>query len=746
MGVRGIFKGLGNQPEEAVRVPDAEAAVANASGLDDSQRLSLLDSFENSGLLWFWATDDKGAVTYLSASATEQMGEDANVLGTHLGKLVETVDSGEGEQRARPLSFLLSTRTSFADHPVRVISGDAEDAGPDEETWWSLAGKPYFDAEENFLGYRGSAKDITNSFLSQQEKSRAAEFDSLTGLANRHRMTRRLGAILTAYRVEKRSCALLMLDLDRFKHVNDTLGHPAGDELLKQVSQRLERIVPKDAEVGRLGGDEFQIIIPDEDDRGVLGELANRIIQMISQPYSVEGSRAVIGTSVGIAIAPYDGIEPSELVKASDLALYAAKGGGRGQFRFYSNELKDEAEDRRDIEEDLRDAMQREELAMHYQPAVCAKTHQVKNFEALMRWEHPEHGWISPTVFIPIAEDSNLIDELGEWALQQACKDASEWPGGISVSVNVSAQQFADERLPDIVAKALKASDLDPKRLELEITESVFMGDVVATDVRFRKLRSLGVKLVLDDFGTGYSSLSYLRRAPFDRIKIDRSFVKGCATEDNSNAAIITAIVSLAKAMKMTTTAEGVEAMDELECITGLNADLVQGFIFSRAVTQEDVLDKLECGELTYEAVGPAKHRAERRTLFRRVGVIHEDHHYVAMLRDLSRTGARIEGLLDVPVGTQLVLDLGEGQLVVGTVKRSQDATQGLSFETPLVSDGAGGLCTRHRVSPYMLAAVGVPLQALPAGVSATPMAHEAPSSKPRFMQVDVSSGSLRAG
>jgi len=744
--MRGIIKNFGGQRADAVRVPDAEAAAARSVALSDEQRLSMFEALEATGMSWFWATDESGALTYLSPKAIEQFDEDRPVVGEHLGKLVETVEGSDSANRTRPLSFLLSARTTFTDQPVR-LSGTEGTLDRSSEVWWGLTGKPHFTKGGDFLGYRGSAKDITASYHTQQDSSRAAEYDSLTKLANRHRMTRHLTTVLTAYRAEKRSCALLMLDLDRFKQVNDTLGHPAGDELLRQVSQRLQQIVPDGAEIGRLGGDEFQIILPDEDDRGKLGELASRIIQMISQPYSIEGSRAIIGTSIGVAIAPYDGIEPSELVKATDLALYAAKGGGRGQFRFYSNDLKESAEDRREIEEDLRDALVQGQLEMHYQPAVDAKTHSVRGFEALMRWNHPAHGPISPAVFIPIAEDSNLIDELGEWALRQACEDAAKWPDEISVAVNVSAQQFVSDNLPKVVETALSMSGLPAKRLELEITESVFMGDVEATDTMFKKLRKLGVKLALDDFGTGYSSLSYLRRAPFDKIKIDQSFVRGCAQRDNSSAAIITAIVSLARAMKMQTTAEGVEALDELQCIAGLDADLVQGFIFSRAVPQSAVMEKLGSGELKYEPIGPARHRAARKTLFRRVGVIHEDHHYTAMLRDLSRSGARIEGLVDVPVGTQLVLDLGEGQLVVGTVRRSQDATQGLSFETPLVSDGAGGLCTRHRVSPYMLATAGMPLRALPPGHYAIPRQQgSASSSGPRFMQVDVTAGSLRAG
>ncbi|MGB3794975.1 MAG: EAL domain-containing protein, partial [Alteraurantiacibacter sp.] len=465
-------------------------------------------------------------------------------------------------------------------------------------------------------------------------------------------------------------------------------------------------------------------------------------------PYTIEGRRASIGTSVGIAVAPYDGIESADLVKAADLALYAAKGGGRGQFRFYSNDLKENAEDRREIEEDLRDAIAREELEMRYQPQVDARQHTVQGFEALMRWEHPERGPISPAVFIPIAEDSNLIDQIGTWALMQSCRDAASWPGELPVAVNVSARQFMNDDLPDIVSRALSESGLPASRLELEITESVFVGDIGNAQDMFAKLKKIGVRLALDDFGTGYSSLSYLRQAPFDKIKIDQSFVRGCAADGQSGRAIISAITSLARAMDMTTVAEGVEAMDELKAIASLEVDKVQGFIFSRAVSHGDVLTKLESGELRYEPAGPAKHRDQRRTLFRRIGVVHEDNHYVAMLRDLSRTGARIEGILDVPIGTDLVIDLGEGQIVVGKVRRSQDATQGLEFELPLVSDGAGGLCTRHRVSPYMLANVGMPLQALPSGhhLAAAAAGGDATRSHRRFMQVDLGGGASRAG
>ena len=709
---------------------------AETGGSDLRRRLALMEDFENTGLGWFWATDEQGHLTYLSRNAAEQLGAgETNLMGQKLVSLFTLDPDGDLDEVQRPLAFLLSARQSIANLPVRV-------ATESHEVWWRISGKPVLNAAGVFQGYRGSANDITALRKAQIDASRAAQYDPLTGLSNRHRMTKRLTATLNAYRTAKRSCALMMLDLDRFKQVNDTLGHPAGDELLKQVAQRLETIIGNKGEIGRPGGDEFQIMLPDMDDRGTLGDLGSRVIQMVSQPYSIDGSRAIIGTSVGIAIAPYDGLDTEELVSAADLALYAAKGGGRGQFRFYSSELKDGANLRRQIEEDLRDALASDAIDLHYQPLVRAASHTASGFEALMRWNHPERGWISPAQFIPVAEDTGMIRELGEWALMRGCRDAAAWPGDLRVAINVSAVQFAADDLPRIVERALKTSGLAPDRLELEITESIFLGDPHATRIMFRDLKAIGVRLALDDFGTGYSSLGYLKNAPFDKIKIDQSFVRGATEEGNNNAAIITAIVSLAEALDMETVAEGVEALDELSLVSGLGASHIQGFVFAGALCQAEVLSRLEEGQLTYEPRGPAKHRADRRTLYRKVGIIHEDHRYEGMIRNLSRTGAMIEGILDVPTGTQLVLDMGEGQLAVSTVRRSNGATQGLEFETPLVNDGAGGLCTRHRISPYALAAAGMPLAALPSGHYPLDSsgAGSAQPGRPRFLQIELSS------
>ncbi|MCB2087271.1 MAG: EAL domain-containing protein [Sphingomonadaceae bacterium] len=734
MSFGGLFSKRGEGASPAAASADG-MVVAPVNRADAKHRLQLLDQFEEACLGWFWATNAEGRLIYISESAARKLGaEGGQLIGRALSSLF-ILDQDDSEEKAeRPLAFLLSARNSIMDLPVRIaIDGS--------EVWWSISGKPQLDEDGNFQGYRGSAKDITAVRESQRDASRLAQYDSLTGLANRHRMTKRLTATLTAYKAAKRSCALMMLDLDRFKQVNDTLGHPAGDELLKQVAQRLQRIIGKTGEIGRLGGDEFQVILPDMDDRGDLGDLAERVIQMVSQPYSIDGSRAIIGTSVGIAIAPYDGLDTEELVGAADLALYAAKGGGRGQFRFYSGELKDGARLRRQIEEDLRDALEANQLQMHYQPVIKTGTNAVTALEALMRWEHPERGWISPADFIPVAEETNLITEIGQFALRQACMDAAQWPGDLRVAVNVSAVQFMSESLPHVVRQALADSGLDPRRLELEITESVFIGDEVSALDMFSQLKKLGVRLALDDFGTGYSSLGYLRNAPFDKIKIDQSFVRGLTEQDNNNSAIITAITSLAKALKMEVVAEGVEALDELEMLHELGVCHIQGFVFSKAVRQSELVERFAEQQFVWEPEGPAKHRAERKTVFRRIGVIHEDHRYDAVMRNLSRTGARIEGLLHVPLGTQLVLDMGEGQLVVATVRRSHEHAQGLEFETQLVSDGAGGLCTRHRISPYALAAAGMPLAALPVGDYPLVGGHvgAAPKTKPAFMQVDLS-------
>jgi len=684
----------------------AEAGAAK-SVLDLQHAGLLLRDFEQSGQGWFWSSDAEGRITYLSASVAKVLGRPYDdIVGQALPSLF-SLDRGE-EDGQRTLPMVLATRKTFNEFEVRAATR--------EETWWAISGRPQTDADGEFLGYFGNGKDITTVRQSQRDASRLAMYDSLTGLANRHKMGLRLATTLTAYKAAKRSCALFMLDLDRFKQVNDTLGHPAGDELLKQVALRLKPALPENAEIGRLGGDEFQVMLPDIDDRGRLGDIARKVIDSVSQPYSVHGSRCVIGASIGIAIAPYDGIDSEELVRSADLALYAAKGGGRGQFRFYSSDLHSEAERRRQIEEDLRDALTKDQLFLQYQPIVDVASNKVVCLEALMRWHHPEIGDIPPSVFIPIAEETNQIGPLGDWALRHACEDAARWPGNVRVAVNVSAPQFSNPAFPSIVAQALANSGLAAEMLELEVTESIFLADDEAIEQMFKSLKILGCRLSLDDFGTGYSSLGYLKKADFDKIKIDQGFIRGVTEPGSRNVAIIRSIVNLAQGLAMDTTAEGIEALDELEVMRDLGVKTIQGFVYSRSVNFDEVVEAMASDDWIIEPVGPSKFRPERMTMLRKVGLIHEDHRYETTMRNLSRTGCLIEGLLEVPLGTHFVVDFGQGQLAVGVVRRSAGTLLGLEFEMPLVDDGAGGLCTRNRISPYVLAAAGMPLAALPAG------------------------------
>ena len=607
---------------------------------------------------------------------------------------------GEGE---RTLPFAFARKGRFEKLTVR------SEREHGETLWWSVSGEAIMNPGASSGAFRGHCEDITGERRSAEESSHLAMHDPLTGLLNRRRMSQLLERTLTFCASQRSPCAIMLIDLDRFKQVNDTLGHAAGDALLKQVAARLVRVVGDKEKVSRLGGDEFQIIMPGMDDRGVLGDLATTIITSISQPYTIDGSRCLIGASVGVAVSPFDGDDSDSLVRNADLALYAAKGSGRGRFRFFSADLLKAAADRRLLEEDLHDALQRDELSIHYQPVVRAEDNHVVGVEALVRWNHPEHGSVSPARFIPIAEESNLIKGIGEWVLRRACAEAAAWPGGLRVAVNVSPVQFSDEGFPALVANALMNSGLDPERLELEITESVFLEEGGATNDRFKALKALGVRLALDDFGTGYSSLAYLKTAPFDKIKIDQSFVRGATEAGSRNRAIIAAIVALAKALDMDTTAEGVESFDQFDLMKSLNVTLVQGYIYSKPIPNDEFVQKLSEGNWIIEPSGPAFQRHDRQAMFRRIGAIHDNHYYPVVLRNLSVSGALIEGLVDVPLGTEFVIDLGEGQLAVARVRRSRKRQQGLEFEQALVPDGNGGLCTRHRASPYQLAAAGLP-------------------------------------
>jgi len=666
-------------------------------GVIDAQEMC--HSFEKLNVGSFWSTDSLGQVTYMSPAAHTALGRGREVLGRGLCELFMPAQVGAEGQRTLPFTF--AKRMRFE----RVIVCNESDG---RRNWWAISAEPQTDAAGTFCGFKGIICDVTEERQSAEENSQLAMNDPLTGLLNRRHMNQVLERTVSVYSAQKRSCATMLIDLDQFKQVNDTL-EPVGDALLKLVAERLVRVVGDKEKVCRLGGDEFQVLLPDIDDRGRLGDLATAIITQLSDPYSIDGNRCLIGASVGVSVSPFDGENSQELVRNADLALYAAKHSGRGRFRFYSSELLESAEQRRALEEDLHDALEKGQMEMYYQPVVNASTGKVTGAEALIRWHHPEKGPISPALFIPIAEGSSLICKLGEWTLRTACDEAVKWPRGLRVAVNVSPVQFVDLHLPRIVASALASSGLEPDRLELEITEGVFLQEGHATSAMFNSLKGLGVRLALDDFGTGYSSLGYLKTAPFDKIKIDQNFVRGATGLEPRNKAIIRAIVTLAEALDMETTTEGVESFDQLDLIREVKVSHVQRYIFSKPLPGPQFIERTESGAWVLQSEGPARQRHERMTMYRNIGAVHEDRYYPAVLRNFSSTGALIEGIMDVPPETRFVLDFGEGQLVVATVKRSRKHQQGVEFDTPLVDDGNGGLCTRQRILPHHLAAAGIP-------------------------------------
>ena len=677
-----------------------------ASTLSDGEKLAMLDELEQSGLGWFWASDKEGNLTYLSAAIAQRLDVP---LSDILGKPLTAVFEPAGRDgRTQSLSLMLGAHKAFTGFAVRAEKRP-------EGAVLRLSGQPAFIGQK-FAGFRGTGADITDEYHREEETERLAKFDSLTGLSNRHRMKHLIDSTLTAFKAAKRNCAVMMLDLDKFKQVNDTLGHAAGDELLKQVADRLSRSIEVDCEVGRLGGDEFQVMIPDMDDRGELGEIAMKIITMLKQPYSLDEGRCVIGCSVGIAIAPHDGVSVDEVVRSADLALYAAKNAGRGQYRFFSGELENEALFRRRLEENLGTAVEEQQLFLKYEPIVSADSATVQALEAHICWLHDQRGEIDEEEFASILDGSSQVNEVGTWAIREACAHAAEWPETVRVAVNVPVPLFASDSFVETVTQALSDTGLAANRLELEISEAVFFGDTNVVDRTLAQLFKLGVRLTLDEFGSGYSSLAYLRRAPFDAIKIDEKLIAEAQAHDTSDLGLIKAIVALAGALEMDTIANGIESSALFEQLKNCGVKFMEGPIYSDPVSRETVETEMIGDSWKIAPSGDRLKRAKRRTVFRKIQVIHDDHSYEVTLRNLSRSGALIEGLSEVPKGTQFVVDLGGGQLAVATVIRTNGDTQGLEFEQPLVDDGAGGLCTRNRVSPYALAAAGAPLAALSPG------------------------------
>ena len=543
----------------------------------------LLYDFEENASDWIWEIDTEGRIRNSSARLAQIFGKScAQLDGAMLSALLE-IDQG----RVKPAKIdellwkPIATRATFRDCllPVKIAG---------ETRWWSLTGKAVFDANERFSGYRGVGSDVTAAKLAEERLSYLARFDALTDLPNRTFFHDRLLEAIAEAPSNKSGFAVLCLDLDEFKYVNDTFGHAIGDRLLAEVAARLRACVDKDDVVARLAGDEYAILARGAA-RDRASDLAARIVTAIAEPMLIEGIKISLHVSIGIAVAPSE--SATDIMHRADLALYRTKNEGRNGFRFYDAEMDAKVEARRVLAADLRGALARGEFVLHFQPVVAAQNLKTVGFEALLRWRHPTHGLVPPSTFIPIAEENACIVAIGEWAIREACRVAATWPDDIKIAVNLSPIQLRYSDLCAIVASALGDSGLAARRLELEITESMLLEANVKSVNVLKQLQKMGVCLALDDFGTGYSSLSYLRNMPFDKIKIDRSFVQDLPN-DKGCLAIIRAVIGLGGSLGMTITAEGVETREQLACMRREGCDLLQGYLFS-AARPEDQLQEL---------------------------------------------------------------------------------------------------------------------------------------------------------
>lgn len=549
-----------------------------AAAVDETARREtislLLKEYEDQGAGWLWQIDAANQLTYVSPRMSSLLGRSTAQL---IGQSLPVVLGGDAR-----LGTALVAREPFSGVQMDVQAAQGL-------RFITLSGSPIFAADGSFHGFRGVGSDITEIRRSQDRLTHMARIDVLTGLPNRQHMRELFTDGIARAVAQNQPCALMFLDLDGFKPVNDSFGHSQGDEVLRTIAQRLQAEIGDRGRIGRVGGDEFAVILPDGQSRQAVEQLGLQLIDAVAQPIQLPSAEIRIGMSIGCAFAPIDGDAVDDLLIKADLALYKAKSRGRGALVHFDQRMQNDADDRLRLEHDLRQALKRDELEVHYQPVVSAGTQAVVGFEALLRWRHPERGMISPAVFVPIAEDTGLIADIGEWVMRRACQDAANWPEHIHVSVNVSPRQLVLPALPNAVSDALAAARLQPSRLELEVTESVFMSDTDGSLDVLRRVRSIGVGIALDDFGTGYSSLGYLNKTIFHTLKIDGSFVRDAARHIET-VSIIRAIVSLANSFRMTITAEGVESVADFERMRDLGCHRIQGYLFGRPVPFAETL------------------------------------------------------------------------------------------------------------------------------------------------------------
>jgi diguanylate cyclase (GGDEF)-like protein len=564
----------------------------------------LLKDFEGSARDWLWETDTRGKLRHVSARLVEMFGQPKEALEDML--LVDLLRnsflsaSSEESEAHDVLQLRLSARKAFRDQVVPVFVNRSL-------RWWSLTAKPLFGRSGAQIGWRGVGSDITDAQRRDIEMTQLANFDSLTGLANRHQFQACLDAALKEPPAEgdkKNTPAeppkllLMVLDLDNFKTINDTLGHLIGDELLRAIAQRLQGVVSEDEMLCRLGGDEYALVVPGNNDEASCFAHGQLLLETIREPFDIRGNRIEVRGSVGVACAPQHGSTSEQLLKAADTALYASKDAGRDGVSIFSGDMEQRALQRASVQNELGRALEKNEMELHYQPQVDSRTLEVVGFEALLRWRRGHKRLVSPSHFIPIAEETGLIIPIGTWALQRACHDVARWPEPLFVAVNFSAMQFASRGLITTIREALEAANVKPVRVEIEITESSLIEDSQHARDTLKKLRAIGHRVALDDFGTGYSSLAYLRSFPIDKLKIDGAFTAGLHDDETGEAsAIVRAIIQLASALKLKTTAEGVETHAQLDLLRAKGCAQFQGYYFAQPMPAEEIPAFLEAWE-----------------------------------------------------------------------------------------------------------------------------------------------------
>jgi diguanylate cyclase (GGDEF)-like protein len=528
----------------------------------------LLHDFEENSRDIMWQTDLRGDQVSLPAHEDEpQQGRPFfHGLNLRTWMTAGAAQPGPARDDFLKLAAAMASLRSFRDLVLPIAA---------EARWVRISGKPVFDPNGVFTGYRGIASDVTVARQSEERIAHMARHDGLTDLPNRVLLQEQLAAICA----EARPFALIFLDLDGFKGVNDTHGHQAGDDLLRTVAARLSACIGPGDIVARLGGDEFVVLKLGRE--GSAEDLAERILTRLGAPVMLQDVEINIGASVGIACSPRDGDRPADILKRADMALYLAKAEGRGHWRVFDAAMLDRGAARHALLADLRRAMARQHLDLAYQPIIDLETERVEVVEALLRWTDPERGSISPSDFIPLAEGAGLIVEIGAWALKKACVAAESWPGAVRVAVNFSPLQLRDPGLLAVIDSALEMSGLAPERLEIEITESLFLDATPLALDHLRRLRERGIRVALDDFGTGYSSLSYLRAFPFDKVKIDRSFVRDLGTQEEARV-IVRAITAMASSLGLKTTAEGVETQTQMDVLRASGCTQAQGYLLGR--------------------------------------------------------------------------------------------------------------------------------------------------------------------